>query len=315
MNRIYDVFIIGGGPSGLTAGIYTSRDRLSSLLVEKGLIGGNMNNAEAIDNYPAFPDGIDGVELAGLMQKQAEKYGLEIVPAEVLSIVLEDDKKIIKTSSGDYAARAIIIAGGSDRVKLDVPGEKEFTGRGVSYCATCDGPFFSNKEVVVVGGGNTAVYEAMHLAKFASKVYLIHRRDSLRATAIMQEKARAEPAMEFILDTVLKSIEGDKVVQKLILRNVKSQKQSELDVDGVFIAVGLKPNTAYLQDIVELDKQGNIITDVQMKTSAAGIFAAGDIRADSIRQIVAAAGDGAIAAISAKNYIDGLYFYPPHFTL
>jgi len=305
MNKIYDVFIIGGGPAGLTAGLYTSRDRLSSLLADNGLIGGNMNNAEIIDNYPAFPDGIGGIELVKLMQKQAQKYGLEIISAEVLSVTVEGDKKIIKTSSGDFTARALIIAGGSDRVKLGVPGEKEFAGRGVSYCATCDGPLFSGKTVAVVGGGNTAVYEALHLTKFAAKVYLIHRRDSLRATAIIQEKARAEPGIEFVLESVVTTIKGDNAVRKLILQNVKSKSQSILEVDGVFIAVGLKPRTAYLGDMLQLDKQANIITDGKMNTNIAGIFAAGDIRSGSIRQVVSAAGDGAVAAISAKNYIDG----------
>jgi thioredoxin reductase (NADPH) len=305
MNKLYDVFIIGGGPAGLTAGLYTSRDRLSSLLSENGLIGGNMNNAETIDNYPAFPDGIGGIELANLMQKQSEKYGLEIISAEVLSVAIEGDKRIISTSVGDFTARALIIAGGSERVNLGVTGEKEFSGRGVSYCATCDGPLFNGKTVAVIGGGNTAIYEALHLTKFASKVYLIHRRDSLRATAILQEKARSEPGIEFVLDSVVEAIEGDNVVHKLRLQNVKSGSQSILEVDGVFIAIGLKPNTGYLSDILQLDKPGNIITDGQMKTNIAGILAAGDIRAGSIRQVVAAAGDGAVAAISAKNYIDG----------
>jgi thioredoxin reductase (NADPH) len=305
MNKLYDVFIIGGGPAGLTAGLYTSRDRLSSLLSENGLIGGNMNNAETIDNYPAFPDGIGGIELANLMQKQSEKYGLEIISAEVLSVAIEGDKRIISTSVGDFTARALIIAGGSERVNLGVTGEKEFSGRGVSYCATCDGPLFNGKTVAVIGGGNTAIYEALHLTKFASKVYLIHRRDSLRATAILQEKARSEPGIEFVLDSVVEAIEGDNVVHKLRLQNVKSGSQSILEVDGVFIAIGLKHNTGYLGDILQLDKPGNIITDGQMKTNIAGILAAGDIRAGSIRQVVAAAGDGAVAAISAKNYIDG----------
>jgi len=305
MNKLYDVFIIGGGPAGLTAGLYTSRDRLSSLLAENGLIGGNMNNAETIDNYPAFPDGIGGIELANLMQKQSEKYGLEIISAEVLSVAIEGDKRIISTSVGDFTARALIIAGGSDRMNLGATGEKEFRGRGISYCATCDGPLFNGKTVAVIGGGNTAIYEALHLTKFAVKVYLIHRRDSLRATAILQEKARSEPGIEFVLDSVVEAIEGDNVVHKLRLQNVKSRSQSILEVDGIFIAIGLKPNTGYLGDILQLDKPGNIITDGQMKTNIAGILAAGDIRAGSIRQVVAAAGDGAVAAISAKNYIDG----------
>ncbi len=301
----YDVVIIGGGPAGLTAGIYTSRDRLSSLLIERGLPGGNMNYAESIDNYPGFPQGVGGAELAGLMQKQAEKYGLVVIPADVSFIETEDKQKIIKTSSGDFSAKALIIAGGSDRVKLGAPGEKEFTGKGVSYCATCDGPFFTGKIAAVIGGGNTAIYEALHLARFASKVYVIHRRDNLRATAVVQEKAFAESKIEFVLDSVVKAIEGDNVVRKVKIQNVKSGDFSALDVSGVFISVGLKPNTSYLQNILELDKQGHIITNGQMETQAAGVFAAGDIRSGSIRQVVSAAGDGAVAAVSAKNFIDG----------
>ncbi|MFC1846984.1 NAD(P)/FAD-dependent oxidoreductase, partial [Chloroflexota bacterium] len=230
--------------------------------------------------------------------------GLEIISAEVLSVATKGDKKIISTNVGDFTAKTLIIAGGSDRVNLGVSGEKEFSGKGVSYCATCDGPLFTGKMVAVIGGGNTAVYEALHLSKFAAKVYLVHRRNSLRATAILQEKARSDPGIEFVLESVVKSIEGDNIVHKLILQNVKNQKQFVLEVDGVFIAIGLKPNTTYLGDMLQLDKQGNIITDGQMKTNIAGILAAGDIRAGSIRQVVAAAGDGAVAAIGAKNYID-----------
>ncbi|MFC1865192.1 thioredoxin-disulfide reductase [Chloroflexota bacterium] len=303
MHKKYDVIIIGGGPAGLSAGVYTSRDRLGSLLIEKGFTGGNMNNAGSIDNYPGFPQGISGAELAGLMRQQAEKYGLEINSAEVASIETADDKKIIKTSDGDFSAGALIIAGGSDRINLNVPGEKEFIGKGVSYCGTCDAPFFAGKKVAVVGGGNSAVYEALHLSEFATKVYLIHRRDSLRATTIVQEKAFAEAKIEFVLNSVVKTIEGDNVVRKISLQNKNSGDFSTLDVSGVFISIGLKPNTDYLKGILELDKQGHIITDCQMKTQIAGILAAGDIRSGSIRQVVSASGDGAVAAISAKNFL------------
>ena len=305
MDKKYDVVIIGGGPAGLAAGIYTSRDRLSSLLLDNGAIGGNMGSTGTIDNYPGFPDSVSGAELAELMQKQAVKYGLETAFAEASSISVKGDRKVIKITSGDVTARAVIIAAGSERVRLGTPGEDEFRGRGVSYCATCDGPLFRDKRLAVVGGGNTAVYEALHLAKFASKVSVIHRRDQLRATVVAQEKARAEARIDFILDTTVKSIEGDDFVNKLVLQNVKTEKQSTLKVDGVFISIGLKPNSAFVKDLLPLDKQGHIITDGQMKTEIAGIFAAGDIRSGSIRQIVAAGGDGAVAAISAKKFIDG----------
>lgn len=304
MKSRYDVVIIGGGPAGLTAGIYTSRDKLESLIIDKGIIGGNINNAESIDNYPGFPEGVNGPELAELMHRQAKKYGLESIITEATTIGIKGEDKVIKTASGDIIAKAVIIAGGSEKVNLGVPGEKEFTGKGVSYCTTCDGPFFRNKRVAVVGGGNSAIYEALHLTKFASNISIIHRRDQLRATAILQDKARAEGKIEFILNTVVKAIEGKDFVQKLLLQNVKTGEKSTLETDGVFISVGLKPNTDYLKDLLPLDKQGHIITDEHMSTKIAGIFAAGDIRSGSIRQVTTAAGDGTIAAISAKKFID-----------
>ena len=303
MNREYDVVIIGGGPAGLAAGIYTARDRLSSLLIEKGIIGGNINNTDFIDNYPGFPQGISGFELSQLMHQQAIKFGLESIPAEVISIETEGEKKVIKTTDDYFTARVVIIAGGSERVKLGISGEREFTGKGVSYCATCDGPFFTGKPVAVIGGGDTALYEALHLTRFASRVTVIHRRDQLRATVIVQEKARAEAKIAFLLNTTVKAIEGKDIVQKLKLQNVKTGEESEFEVSGVFMAIGLRPNTAYLNNILPLDEQGHIITDKQMMTKIPGIFAAGDIRSGSIRQVVAAAGDGAIAAINAKKFI------------
>jgi len=306
MKNRYDVVIIGSGPAGLTAGIYTSRDKLKSLIIDKGIIGGNMNNAETIDNYPGFPEGVNGPELADLMHKQAKKYGLESIIAEVTAIESKDKEIIINTAASDIVTRALIIAGGSDKVKLGVPGEKEYTGRGVSYCSTCDGFFFRDKKVAVVGGGNSAIYEALHLTKFASKISIIHRRDQLRATAVLQDRVRAEAKIEFILDTIVKTIEGDNFVQRISLENVKTGKKSTLEVDGVFISVGLKPNTDYLKDLLPLDKQGHILTDEYLGTKIAGIFAAGDIRSGAIRQITTAAGDGTIAAISAKKFIDGL---------
>ena len=303
-NKEYDVVIIGSGPAGMSAGIYTARDRLSTLLLDNGVTGGNMSTAETIDNYPGFPDGVSGVELAELMQKQAKNYGMESAFAEAKVISIEGGKKLVKTSAGDVSAKAVIIAAGSERLKLGAPGEEEFRGKGVSYCATCDGPLFRDRVLAVVGGGDTALYEALHLSKFASKVFIIHRRDQFRATAIVQEKSAAEEKIEFVLDSVVKSIEGDTLLNRLVLQNVKTEKQSTLDVDGVFISIGLKPNTTFLGGLLPLDKQGRIITDSQMKTGVDGIFAAGDIRTGSVLQVVAAAGDGAIAAISAKKYID-----------
>ncbi len=304
MNKLYDVIIVGGGPAGLTAALYTSRNKHSTLLIEKGLIGGNINEAEKVDNYPGFPKGIGGMELTALMHEQALLYGTEVVNDEAIHINTEDNIRTVNTTQGDFSAKALIITGGSERQKLNVPGEKEFSGKGVSYCATCDGPFFRDKRVAVVGGGNAALYEALHIAKFASKVSIIHRRDQLRATPVVQDKVFAEPKIEVIWNSVVKEVQGEIFVNKLKLADVKSNKESFLEIDGVFVAIGLVPNTSYLKDIVPLNNKGYIIVNNKMETGVPGIFAAGDIRENSIRQVIAAAGDGAVAAISAANFIE-----------
>ena len=239
----YDIIIIGGGPAGLSAGIYTARARLASLLIERGAIGGQILNTEWVENYPGFADGISGIELTEAMHKQAEKFGLETQLAEVTGVRLTAAKKTVETSEGEYTAEAVIVASGSERQKLGVPGEVEYTGRGVSYCATCDGAFFRDKPVAVVGGGNAAITEALELTKFASKITVIHRRDELRATKILQEKAFAEPKIEILWDSVVDEIGGDTFVEKVIASNVKTENKSTLDVAGVFMAVGFKPNT------------------------------------------------------------------------
>jgi len=299
----YDIVIIGGGPAGLSAGIYIARARLNSLLIERGAIGGQIINTEWVENYPGFTESISGIDLTEAMHKQATKFGLETLLADVAGIQKKGKQFIVKTSSGDFPAKAVIIAGGSERQKLGVPGEAEFTGKGVSYCATCDGPFFRDKEVAVVGGGNAALTEAIELTRFASKITVIHRRNELRATKILQEKAFAEKKIQILWDSVLEEISGDNFVGKVKINNVKTQKKSVLDVSGVFMAVGFKPNTGYLKDIVKLDDNGAIITNERMETGTPGIFAAGDIRSGSIRQVIAAAGDGAVAAIGAERYI------------
>jgi len=300
----YDVIIIGGGPAGLSAGIYTSRSRLDTLLIERGVVGGRITDAELVENYPGFADGISGAELGQLMQRQAAKYGLNIVTAEATGLELKKDKKVVKTTQGDFTAKAVIIASGSERGKLGVPGEVEVTGKGVSYCATCDGPLFRGKTVAVVGGGNAAISEALYLAKFASKVIVIHRRDQLRATRVLEEKARAEAKIEFLWDTVVEKIEGEKALDQLSLRQVKTGQKSSLDVAGVFIAVGLKPSTDFLKGVLPMDEGGYIITNERMETEIAGIFAAGDIRRNSPRQAITAAGDGATAAVNAEIFLE-----------
>lgn len=303
MNKEYEVVIIGGGPAGLSAGIYTSRARLSSLLIEKGLIGGQAVNAEWVENYPGFPEGISGYDLTQLMHQQATKFGLETLTAEVTGIELNGERKVITTNEGNLVAKAVIIASGSERTKLGIPGEKEFTGRGVSYCASCDAYFFNEQPVALAGGGNAAISEALQLTKFASRVTVIHRRQELRATRILQEKALAEPKIEFRWNTVVEEIEGEDVVKRLRLRNVVTGEKSSLDVAGIFVSIGFKPNTAYLKGVLPLDAAGYITTNERMETEIPGIFATGDIRSSSICQIIAAAGDGATAAIYAEKFI------------
>jgi len=303
INKQYEVIIIGGGPAGLSAGLYLSRARLSSLLIEKGLVGGQIVNAERVENYPGFPEGVSGLELTRLMHEQATKFGLETLLAEATSIELRGEQKIVKTTEGDFIARAVIVASGSERSKLGIRGEKEFTGKGVSYCATCDGAFFQEQAVAVVGGGNAAITEAIDLTKFASRIIVIHRRQQLRATRILQERAFAEPKIDFLWDTVVEEIEGEDVVKRLKLRNVTSGEKSALDVAGIFISVGFQPNTAFVKGVLPLDTAGHIITNEKMETEIPGIFAAGDIRKNSIQQVIAAAGDGATAAIYAEKSI------------
>lgn len=303
MDNRYDVVIIGAGPAGLTAGLYASRARLNSLLIERGLVGGQIANAERVENYPGFPEGIGGPELGQLMHQQATQYGLKTVIAEATGIELQKGQKLVKTTEGDFIARAVIIAGGSKRQTLDVPGEEEFTGKGVSYCATCDAAFFREQPVAVVGGSDAALTEALHLAKFASRITVIHRRRQLRATRILQERAFAEPKIEFRWDSTVEKIEGENSVKRIGLNQVKTGEKSALEVAGVFISIGFKPDTDYLKGILPLDAVGHIITNEKMETEIPGILAAGDIRQDSARQAITAAGDGATAAIYAERFL------------
>jgi len=298
----YEVIIIGGGPAGLTAGLYTSRAGLRSLLLESGMPGGQMVNATLVENYPGFPDGISGPELGSLMHQQAVRYGLEVVTAEVTGIT-QGQFYSVATTEGNFEAAAIIIAAGSEYRKLGVANEERLSGHGVSYCATCDGFFFRNREVAVVGGSDTAITDALELTQHASKVYVIHRRDQLRAGKTLEERALVHSKLEFIWDTVVEEVSGEKVLEGLKLRNVKTGQQSNLRVDGVFVAVGFMPNSHLFFDILELDDAGYIVTDEIMATSAPGIFTAGDIRRNSPRQIAAAVGDGVTAAMSAFRYL------------
>ncbi|HEX76763.1 MAG TPA: thioredoxin-disulfide reductase [Dehalococcoidia bacterium] len=301
MNR-YEVIIIGSGPGGLAAGLYTSRAGLKTLLVERGMFGGQMVNARLVENYPGFPQGISGSELASLMHQQVTKYGLETVTAEVTGLKSGHTYGVL-TTDGNFEAEALIIAAGSEYNKLGVAGEEKLLGHGVSYCATCDGFLFRDLNVAVVGGGDTAITDALELSQHAGNVYVVHRRDQLRAGQILQQQAFAQPKLKFIWNTVVEEITGERMVNGLGLRNVKTGELSTLPVSGVFVAVGLKPNSQCFANIVSLDESGHIITDDLMATSVPGIFAVGDIRKNSARQIASAVGDGTTAAISAFRYL------------
>jgi thioredoxin reductase (NADPH) len=300
----YSVIIIGGGPAGLTAGLYTARAQLRTILLEAMIPSGQAYMTERVENYPGFPDGISGRELIERFTQQAKKFGLEILTfTKVESIEVAGDKKMVMVGEKHLSAPALIIATGGQWNKLGVVGEEEFAGKGISYCATCDGAFFKDQEVVVVGGGDTALEDALYLSRIARKVYVIHRRNQLRAQKILQLKALEEPAIEFIWDSVVKEIKGQGVVKNVTIENIKDGMQRELAVSGVFIAIGQRPNTDFIRGIIDLDDVGYIITDQNCATSVAGIFAAGDVRQKSLRQIATAVGDGALVAASAERYI------------
>ncbi|MDO8683251.1 MAG: thioredoxin-disulfide reductase [Armatimonadota bacterium] len=302
----YDVIIIGGGPGGMTAAIYAARARLNTLLVEKLFPGGQLMISDFIENYPGFASGISGPELSAAMREQAEKFGMETLLAEVESVDFSGPEKIIKTSEGDVRALTVIISTGATARRLNVPGEAELLGRGVSYCATCDGAFFKDKDLVVVGGGDTAVEDSIFLTKYASKVSIVHRRDALRAAKIIQERALNNPKIEVIWNSVVERIAGNHQVQSVHLRNVVTGDLSELPADGVFILIGAEPELSYLGGAIVTDNDGYIIADENMNTSVAGVYVAGDIRQKSLRQIVTACADGAIAAMSAEKYIEAM---------
>ncbi len=303
----YDVIIIGGGPAGLTAGIYASRARLKTLLLEKMMPGGQILASPQLENYPGFSEGVAGGQIIDQTVKQAARFGLEIRTEAVSAI---EDKagacKVVKTDKGQYETVAVIFAMGASYSKLNIPGEDKLNGRGVSYCATCDGPLFKNKEVVVVGGGDTAIEEALFLTNFCAKVNVVHRREELRAAKILQERAFADKKINIVWNSIATEILGSQKVEGVMLKDVKTDKKTLLPADGVFLAVGFTPHTEIAKGLVETDDKGYIITDDDMAASREGLFAAGDCRKKLLRQFVTACGDGATAAFAAQKYIEKL---------
>lgn len=306
----FDVVILGGGPAGLSAALYASRGAVSTALIDVSMMGGQPSNYLELENYPGFPI-IGGYDLMEKFEEHADKFGVQKFPMqEIEKIDLTSTPKLIVTKEGEFRAKSIIIACGAQPMKLGVPGEKEFVGRGVSYCAVCDGAFYKEKVVAVVGGGNAAVEEAMYLTKFADKVYVVHRRNELRADKIVQERAFKNEKIEFVWDSVVKEIKGDTLVHTVVLENVKTKEISNLPVNGVFPYIGMVPNVENITGQVEQDAGGFILTDETMKTSLDGVFAVGDIRKTPLRQVITAASDGAVGAVYSVKYIESLKDIP-----
>lgn len=300
----FDTVILGGGPAGFSAGLYAARGELSTAIVDVNMLGGQPSNYLELENYPGFVC-IGGYELMEKFEEHADKFGINKFPMqEILSVDLISNPKVIKTKEYEFNAKTVIIATGAKPMKLGVKGEKEFVSRGVSYCAVCDGAFYKDKVVAVVGGGNAAVEEAIYLTRFASKVYLIHRRDELRADKIVQCRAFENPKLEFVFDSVVKEIVGEDCVKSLVLENVKSKELTNLSVDGVFPYIGISPNVDNFSGQITQDSKGFILTDDTMKTSIDGVFAVGDVRVTPLRQVITAAADGAISAVYASRYIE-----------
>ncbi len=306
----FDTVILGGGPAGLSAAIYASRGAISTALIDISMMGGQPSNYLELENYPGFPI-VGGYDLMEKFEEHADKFGVQKYPMqEIERIDLVSNPKIILTKEFEFQAKSVIIATGAQPMKLNIPGEKEFVGRGVSYCAVCDGAFYKDKTVAVIGGGNAAVEEAMYLTKFANKVYLIHRRDELRADKIVQERAFKNDKIEFIWNSVAKEIQGDDLVHTLVLENVKTKELSNLNINGVFPYIGMVPNVENISGQVEQNAGGFIVTDEAMKTSIDGVFAVGDVRVTPLRQVITAAADGAVGAVYAVKYLEALQDIP-----
>lgn len=305
-DKTFDIIILGGGPAGLSAAIYAARSSAKTAIIDISMLGGQPSNYLELENYPGFSK-IGGYDLMEKFEEHADMFGIQKFPMEeIQSVDLTSEIKTVTTLNGEFKANSIIIATGAQSKKLGVEGEKEFVGRGVSYCAVCDGAFYKDKVVAVVGGGNAAVEEAGYLTKFASKVYLIHRRDELRADKIVQERAFKNEKLEFIYDTVVNKINGDGVVKSATIENVKTHEVKDLAIDGIFPYIGFEPNADLFAGQVKQDKNGFIMVDEAMQTSVKGVYAIGDVRVTPLRQVITAAADGAIAAVYAGRYIETL---------
>lgn len=303
--EIRDVAIIGGGPSGLTAGLYLCRAKIDAVLLDEQLTGGEAASSPLIENYPGFPEGVSGADLMEKIKAQADRFGLEVKTfAKVMNLGVDGQVKTVQLENGEVGARVVIVTTGRSPRKMGIPGEEEFSGRGISYCATCDAPLFKERVVMVVGGGDAAVEEALHLARFASKVFLVHRRDELRASSYLQERILSEPKMEFIWNSELAEIKGEKMVNSAVVINNLTRERTEVPVSGIFFYVGNVPNTGFLKEVVELNDDGYVMTDDRLESSVPGIFAAGDVRANYFKQVVLAAAEGALAALSAQRYLE-----------